>query len=75
VPRLAELLAGLLAQRGDLDRVEQILSGQADAGDQSSVARLAELLAELLARADADDQDPATELAELLETDGDLDGA
>ena len=72
-----ERLAGLLAERGDLDE----LRARADAGDRAAARRLAELLAErgdldeLRARADAGDGDAAVRLAELLAERGDLDGA
>ena len=68
-------LAGLLAQRGDLDEA-QVLRARADAGDSYAASRLAELLAErgdldgLRARADAGDSFAASRLAELLEGQG-----
>ncbi len=71
----AGLLAGLLAERGDLDG----LRGRADAGDEYAAWRLAELLAErgdldeairiLRNRADAGDGD-VSRLAELLARQG-----
>ena len=67
-------LAGLLAERGDLDE----LRARADAGDGTPPS-LAGLLAErgdldeLRARADAGDELAAAELAELLAERGDLD--
>ena len=77
-------LAGLLAERGDLDGAAQILRARADAGDGDAAGRLADLLAErgdldgaaqiLRARADAGDGDAAGRLAELLAERGDLDG-
>ena len=68
-------LAGLLAERGDLDE----LRARADAGDGDAAGRLAMLLAdrgdldELRARADAGDEDAAGRLAMLLADRGDLD--
>jgi hypothetical protein len=70
-------LAGLLADRGDLDG----LRARADAGDTHAASRLAGLLAgrgdlhELRARADAGDTHAASRLAGLLAERGDLDGA
>ena len=75
----AAWLAGLLAERGDLDGAAQ-LRARADAGDGYAAERLAELLAErgdldgLRARADAGDRYAAERLAELLAERGDLDG-
>ena len=69
-------LAGLLAERGDLDG----LRARADAGDGDAAGRLAGLLAErgdldgLRARADAGDWHAAGRLAGLLAGRGDLDG-
>ena len=40
------MLAGLLAERGDLDGAEQILRAKADAGNEHAAERLAGLLAE-----------------------------
>jgi hypothetical protein len=82
--RLARLnasnqLAWSLAERGDLDRAEQILHPRADAGDEHAAELLARLLAdfgdldELHARADAGDEDAARELAARLADRGDLD--
>ena len=74
--RLADLLAG----RGDLDGVAQILRVRADAGDGYAAGRLADLLAgrgdldELRALADAGDGYAARRLADLLAGRGDLDG-
>ncbi len=70
-------LAGLLAQRGDLDE----LRARADAGNKAAASRLADLLAErgdldeLRARADVGDLDAAWVLADLLAERGDLHGA
>jgi hypothetical protein len=63
----ARQLAGLLANRGDLDE----LRARADTGDQYAAERLADLLAdhdldELRARADTGDQYAARRLADLL---------
>jgi TIR domain len=69
-------LAGLLADRGDLDQ----LRIRADADDGWAAERLAELLADrgdldgLRARADAGDGSAAERLADLLADRGDLDG-
>ena len=65
-------LAGLLADRGDLDGAEHILRARADTGDEYAAGRLAGLLADrgdldgLRARADAGDEYAARRLAELL---------
>ena len=78
--RAARRLAGLLAERGDLDGAIQILRARADAGDGYAAERLAGLLAErgdldgLRARADAGDRAAAERLADLLAERGDLDG-
>jgi hypothetical protein len=74
-------LAGLLAERGDLDE----LRARADAGDGPAAGKLADLLAKrgdpdeaariLRARADDDDWAPALQLVGLLEERGDLDEA
>ena len=76
----AGYLAGLLAERGDLNE----LYARADAGDEDAAWRLAELLADagdldgLRARADAGDEDAAGLrawlLADRLAEAGDLDG-
>jgi hypothetical protein len=72
----AQYLAGLLADRGDLDG----LRARADAGDEYAAERLVRLLAErgdldgLRGRADAGDWFAAERLAELLAERGDLDG-
>jgi hypothetical protein len=73
-------LAGLLAQRGDLDG----LRARADAGDEEAALHLAVVLAQrgdlneaeqiLRARTDAGDRGAAAELAWLLAQRGDLDG-
>ena len=74
-------LAGLLAERGDLDEAAQILRAPADAGDEIAAVRLAGLLAErgdldgLRAPADAGDEIAAVRLAGLLAERGDLDEA
>ena len=76
----ARALAGLLADRGDLEGAEQILRARADADDGPAAEALAELLADrddldgLRARADADDGPAAEALAELLAERDDLDG-
>ncbi len=73
----ARRLAGLLAERGDLDG----LRARADTGDTDAAAALAELLEKrgdldgLRARADAGDTAAARRLADLLAERGDLDGA
>ena len=77
-------LAGLLAQRGDLDEAEQILRARADAGDEHAAGQLTDLLTDrgdpdeaeqiLRARADAGDEHAAWRLADLLTDRGDLDG-
>jgi thioredoxin-like negative regulator of GroEL len=65
-------LAGLLAQRGDLDGAVQLLRAPADAGDGRAAWRLAELLAQrgdldgLRARTDAGDEDAARQLSDQL---------
>ena len=75
VMRLATLLAGRRAGRGDLDE----LRTRADAGDKEAAERLAHLLAvrgdldELRTRADAGDKEAAERLAHLLAVRGDLD--
>ena len=79
----ATRLAGLLAERGDLDGAIQVLGTLADAGDRDAASRLADLLAErgdldgaiqvLGTLADAGDQDAATRLVRLLAKRGDLD--
>ena len=83
----AELLANLLADRGDLDGAVQILRARADAGDRAAADQLACLLAgllaglladrgdleELCARADVGDRAAAERLADLLADRGDLD--
>jgi len=73
----ARRLAGLLAERGDLDG----LRARAGTGDTDAAAALADLLEKrgdldgLRARADAGDTAAARRLANLLEKRGDLDGA
>jgi len=85
----ARELAQLLFVRGDLDGVVQILRARAAAGDRYTAARVAELLAELLARrghlgeavqimrpwVDAGDEDAARWLVTLLFVRGELEGA
>ena len=83
---VAMRLAGLLAERGDLDGAEQILRARADAGaranagDWDAARRLAGLMAqrgdldELRARADAGDDEAARVLADMLAERGDLEG-
>ena len=72
-------LAGLLAERGDLDEAEQILRARADAGDRDAAWELADLLAERGTWTScAPAPTPATEtppgeLAGLLAERGDLD--
>jgi hypothetical protein len=82
----ADLLAWLLAYRGDLDGAVHILRGRADAGDRAAADQLAWLLAwllaglladcgdleELCARADAGDRAAAERLAGLLTDRGNL---
>jgi predicted negative regulator of RcsB-dependent stress response len=78
-PSAAQVLAQLLAERGDLDEAAQILRPWADRGLQVAALRLAHLLAErgdldqLRARADAGDLPAAVWLAGVLAEYGDLD--
>ena len=79
------MLAGSLAERGDLDEAEQILRVRVDAGDGLAALDLADMLAErgdldgaeqlLRARADAGDGFAVVWLARLLAGHGDLDEA
>ena len=79
----ADRLAGLLADRGDIDGAAQILRARADAGDGEAARRLAGLLADrgdidgaaqiLRARADAGHVPAAQDLATLLARRGDID--
>jgi hypothetical protein len=77
----ARLLAGLLAERGDLDEATQILRARADAGDEEAARLLVDLLATrgdldgLQATADAGDGYAARRLASLLAGRGDVDKA
>jgi hypothetical protein len=79
----ASRLAGLLAQRGDLDGAVQVLRALAETGDGYVGCRLADLLVQrgdlteavriLRARAEAGDQEAARRLVDLLVQRGDLD--
>jgi len=75
----ARRLARLLAERGDPEKLAQILRERADVGIWTSAGQLADLLArhgrldELRARADTGDGYAARKLADLLAKHGDLD--